>query len=81
MPSCLPFNFENVSEAFIYECLEFSGCCHGYSLWLRSKKKHTFNIVLKILILFLHEKVGQCMPGLFNPVSSIHLLSVTTLPI
>ena len=27
----LPFNFENVSETFVYECLEFSCCCLGYS--------------------------------------------------
>ena len=27
----LPFNFENVSEAFVFECLEFSGYCLCYS--------------------------------------------------
>ena len=27
----LIFYFEDVSDTFVYECLEFSGCCLGYS--------------------------------------------------
>ena len=57
----LPFIFENVSQTFVYECLELSSCCLGYSPCLRAIEQHAFHIGvegLKIQILFLVEKGG-----------------------
>ena len=40
----LPFYDKNVSETFVYSCLEFHGSCLGYSPCLRAVEQRAFHI-------------------------------------
>ena len=57
----LSFNFENVSDTFVYECLEFSSCSLGYAVCLGAIEQHAFRIGVEDSD-FISGLKGWCIP-------------------